>query len=232
MQRTVKYADSKCRKVRRGLLHFSPMQKKLMGNIIVLRRFKLRMVLKGKHDRPRSRRIKRLIKKYHYTGKKKFLNIGEIEQELEVAHKQYNLFKPKAAEARWLYLEQLAAELDEKDGKGRQHHYKMMYQRELTKEYFQRIRYCEGKARGGGVDRIQIKGEEGPEIIYDKTAIEREIMQVNEAKLLQAKDTPMRNAEMAALLGEQGDFQKWEDILQGVIHLPEEVDEGLAKSMV
>lgn len=227
MQRAIKYADNKCRKARRGKVQFSPMQKKLMGNIIVIRQFKLRMLLKGKHNRPRSRRIKRLIKKYNYTGKTRFSGLEEIKQEMEKATIQYNLFKPTASETRWLYLEQLAEELDKNDNRGKQHHYKTLYQREVTKEYFKRIWFCEGKTRGGGVDRIQVIGEEGPEIIYDKATIEQEIMKTNEAQLLQAKDTPMWNTEVSELLGEQGDFQKWEQILQGVIQLPEGVNEGL-----
>jgi hypothetical protein len=46
--------------------------------------------------------------------------------------------------------------------------------------------------------------------IYDKEQIEHEIMRVNQAKLLQAIDTPLREQRISELLGEQGDFEKWE----------------------
>lgn len=49
----------------------------------------------------------------------------------------------------------------------------------------------------------------------------------NQAKLLQAHDTPLRDEHIASLLGEQGDFDKWEDILNGLISLPPDIDEGL-----
>lgn len=64
-------------------------------------------------------------------------------------------------------------------------------------------------------------------MIYDKESIECEIMRVNREKLLQAKHTPLREHAIAQLVGEQGDFQKWEEILQGLVVLPDNIDEGL-----
>lgn len=227
MQRAVKFADNMCRKIRRGPIPFLPSQKKFMGHILILKQLKLRYLQKGKPNRPRCQRIKRLIKKYDYKGHTKFTCIEEIDKAINKAVAQYDLFKPRASEARWLYLEQLASELHEQDGKGRQHHYKILFQREMIKESFKSIRYCEGKRRGGGVDHVQIEVAGGHQIIYDKDAIEKEIMRVNEKKLLQAKDTPMRQSVLSDLLGEQGNFKRWEEILQGSIPLPEGIDEGL-----
>jgi hypothetical protein len=45
MQRAIKCADSRCRKARRGKVPFSPLQRKLMGAILVLRQIKLRQLL-------------------------------------------------------------------------------------------------------------------------------------------------------------------------------------------
>jgi hypothetical protein len=64
MQRAVKYGDRKCRKARMGVVAYSPEQKRLMGAILILRQIKLRFLLKGKHNRPKSKRIKRLMNKY------------------------------------------------------------------------------------------------------------------------------------------------------------------------
>jgi hypothetical protein len=72
MQRAVKYADHHCMKARRGQIPYSPEQKRLMGEIIVLRQLKLRFLLRGKKNRPRSTRIRHLINKYKYTGKQNF----------------------------------------------------------------------------------------------------------------------------------------------------------------
>lgn len=227
MQRAVKYADSHCKKVRRGKVPFSPTQKKLMGEIIILQQIKLRFLLKGSPNRPKSRRIDRLVKKYKYQGEKKFTDVKAIDKAIQTVTQNYNLFKGKAQATRWLYLEQIAKEMDEQDGKGRQHHYKILHHREVTKQFFKQIRFCEGKSRKGGVDRIQIGDGEDLVISYDKETIENEIMRANKQKLLQASDTPLRQYPISALLGEQGNFETWEKILAGSISLPDDVDEGL-----
>jgi hypothetical protein len=52
-------------------------------------------------------------------------------------------------------------------------------------------------------------------------------MRVNEIKLQQANDTPLRSERLATLLGEQGDFAKWEQIISGMIHLLDDVNGNL-----
>jgi hypothetical protein len=64
-------------------------------------------------------------------------------------------------------------------------------------------------------------------IISYKKMIEDEIMRVNQNKLLQAWDTPLREQRISQLLGEQGDFKRWGEILKGVVDLPNDIDEGL-----
>lgn len=227
MQRAVQYADKRCRKIRRGQISYSPEQKRLMGAITVLKQIKLRYLLRRQKNRPRSKRIRRLIRKYDYKGPSTFETLEQLDLELQVAYKQYNDFKTSAQTKRWTYLENIAREYDEIDGKGRQHHYKILLRNEQTKEYYRRIRFCEGKNKGGGVDKIQMEMDGNTVTTYDKELIEQEIMRVNQEKLLQAQDTPLRDYRIAQLLGEQGDFSIWESILRGTIRLPEDIDEGL-----
>ena len=56
--------------------------------------------------------------------------------------------------------------------------------------------------------------------ITKKDEIEIEIAQANQEKLIQAHNTPLREEPLLTLLGEQGDFDKWEQILKGTINLP------------
>ena len=227
LQRGVKSADNKCRKARRGMVPFSPHQKKLMGKILILKQYRLRWVLKKHKNRPRSRAIKRMISKYDYDGPTSFNSLDLIDNELRKAYTLYQEFKRCATRHRWSYLEQIASEYNEKDGKGIQHHFKILQQQEQSREYFRRIRFCEGKTRKGGVDKIQIEADGNTYITYDKQQIEQEIMKVNQAKLLQARHTPLCKEHISVLLGEQGNFEKWEEILKGTIDLPTDVDEGL-----
>ena len=59
LQRAVRSADRNCRKVRRGNIPFSPMQKQLMGAITILRQMRLQYILKGKPNQPRMKKIRR-----------------------------------------------------------------------------------------------------------------------------------------------------------------------------
>jgi hypothetical protein len=77
------------------------------------------------------------------------------------------------------------------------------------------------------VDKIKLEDKDGQHIVYDKGIIEQEIMKANENKLLQASNTPLRSDELSVLLGEQGDYSKWEEVLNGYVTLPHNMDEGL-----
>ena len=81
--------------------------------------------------------------------------------------------------------------------------------------------------KGGGVKVVEkIKGDETIKI-YNKEDIEDEIINANKEKLLQADNTPLRTTPLQDLLGEQGDYEKWEKILKGEIKLPtENIEEG------
>jgi hypothetical protein len=227
MQKIIKYADKHCRKVRRGPVPFSPVQKKLMGAVVILNQMKLRLLLTGKKNRPRTKRIQRLIKKYAYDGQTKFNNIADVTNEINIALKKYNDFKPKAHEQRWTYLETIAREHHARDGKGVQHHYKTLLHREQVKDYFRRIKYSEGRQSGGSVEKIQMNINGTEQVVYDKQTIEQEIMRVNKIKLQQANHTPLRSERLAVLLGEQGDFERWEQVLLGMINLPDDADDSL-----
>lgn len=137
MQRAVKCGDRKCRKARMGVVAYSPEQKRLMGAILILKQIQLRYLLKGKHNRPKSKRIKWLMNnKYLYKGIKEFTSIKDIDQALNQSISEYNTFKKGVTEERWSHLESVAQELDLLSGKGIQHHFKILKHNEQMKDYF------------------------------------------------------------------------------------------------
>lgn len=68
---------------------------------------------------------------------------------------------------------------------------------------------------------------DGERITHDKKEIEEEIMKANEKKLMQASDTILRSARYQELLGEQGNFEKWEQILRKEISVPPDAEPEL-----
>ena len=51
---------------------------------------------------------------------------------------------------------------------------------------------------------------------------------MNVKKLLQAENTPLRQEPLCSHFGEQGDFKKWDQIIDGTLCLPDnyEAEEG------
>ena len=78
LMRSIKAADSKCRKSRTGKVPFSDKAKEIMGALNTLRTMKCRCLLRGKPNRPRQRRIERLAAKAKYKGDIKEQDLEQI----------------------------------------------------------------------------------------------------------------------------------------------------------
>ena len=100
MQRGVKYADTNCRKVRRGQIPFSKKVQEIMRKLRILRLVQLREYNKGKRNRPRKRKLRRLARKYSYTGPLSYDTLEDINTAVKNAKMEYNKFKPRAYELR------------------------------------------------------------------------------------------------------------------------------------
>ena len=135
--------------------------------------------------------------------------------------------KPKTRQLRREYLASLAIELEGEDGVSAASHLKSLMHRELQRNTFRHIKTAEKKLRGGGVHVVEKVINDQTIKIYEKTNVENEIIRVNKEKLLQANNTPLRESPLQELLGEQGDFERWEEILHDLVTLPDEgVEEG------
>jgi len=106
-------------------------------------------------------------------------------------------------------------------------HSRNLLQREERKTKFRLIKTAERCSQGGGISRVE-KDVNGVQITITETEeIENEIARVNKSRLQQANNTPLRQEPLSQLLGEQIDFEKWEEILKGTIKIPEEgIEEG------
>jgi len=226
IRRAIKAADTNCRKIKKNTVPFSKQQRRLMGAIRVLRMIRLRKIMTGAAKRPKSRNIERMAKKYNFTDPLTYDTREEIEKRIKEAAEAYNTFRPKAHKARESYLYKIAEELAGEDGKEIDHHYKQLISRERTKHHWKRIKSCEGRSRGGGVEKVLVETDEGQQMRFEKTEIEDAIISANQKKLLQAKDTPFRKEPLQSLVGEQMDFDKWEEILKKAIKLPDDLEEG------
>ena len=227
LTRAKNYAEKRCRKLRAGRVPYSKTVHEARGKCIVLKMVQKRWILRGKRQCPKTRDLKRAMKKYRYRGRYQFDSKQEIEDELKKAVQAYNKLRPKASEQRETFLGNLATEMEEEDGIDAKSHFKTLQHREDTRAKFQRIKRAEKKIRGGGVSVVEKIVNGVREKIRTKDGIVQEIIRANTEKVLQANNTPLREEPLRTLLGEQGDFQKWEDILKGLVQLPiEGIEEG------
>ena len=67
--------------------------------------------------------------------------------------------------------------------------------------------------------------ENGMATIFDKDKIVDEIIKANGAKRLQANNTPFRTEPLRTEVGERGDFERWEKILDKTFSIPD-IDES------
>ena len=227
-KKAVKYADKRCRKIKRGKVPFSEKAQKIRGEIEIKKLIIRRILLRGRSGRPRMSKVKRLSRKYKYDGAQSYPTLSEAKNALRIAYKKYAEFRPKAHEFRDTYLGRIATEHAEDDRKAASWHFKRLREQERIKEQARKVKLSEGRGRRVGVTKVDIKQPDGTmKTEFNKDKIEEAIIQANTSKRLQADNTPFRQEPLQSLLGEQMDFDKWQEILQGNIELPEEgIEEG------
>ena len=217
-ENAIKYADKKCKKARTGKVPFSPTTKKLQGSIVIWKSI-LRYRLRRKRN---LRLLTRQSKRWGFTEKWRDLSIPEIKQRIKTAKLQYKRFKPTASEERRTFLGKLAQDYADRDGDGKdkEHFLRALIRQEDEKASFGRIRIAMKPARSS-VTRIEKENSDGTrQIVSDKHEMEMEIGRANVEKLLQANNTPLRQEPLCTAFGEQGDFKKWSDIVEGKLNLP------------
>ena len=169
--------------------------------------------MKKKRGRPRMSRIKRLAKKINSSIPLNYENEKDILDQCRINAKEYKLLEENADEFRDTYLGKLASELSEIDGKEREWHIRQLKFREKNKRHWKNIKRYEYRGRGGGVTKVDIDTDNGLETIYNKDRIVEEIIKANGAKRIQASKTPFRTEPLRTEVGEKGDFNLWERII-------------------
>jgi hypothetical protein len=188
--RAKNYADKRCQKLRTGKIPYSKTIQEAMGSCIVLKIIQKRWLLRGKRRRPKTRELKRAMKKFNFRGKYYFETKDEIDEALKIATKKYHKLRPKASEQRETFLGNLAAEMEEDDGIKAASHFKTLQHCEETRSKFQRIKCAEQKTHGGGVSVVEKEVNGVREKYEQKKELKKEIIRANKEKVLQANNTP------------------------------------------
>ena len=214
----IKHADKNCKKAHTGRVPFSPTTRKLQGEVVMWKE-----VIKYKSRTKKNLRLLlRQAKRWNFKERWGQLTLAETKEKLKQAKLRYKIFKPTAAEERKSFLGRLAQDYADRDpnGKDKEHFLRVLIHQEDERAAFRRIKYVLKPARTS-VTRVEKDNKDGQRIlISDKETMEREIGRVNVAKLQQANNTPLRQEPLRTHFGEEGDFSKWTNIVEGNLHLP------------
>jgi len=129
-------------------------------------------------------------------------------------------FRPKAHEFRQTHIRRITDEVAERDGQKAEIHFRNLLKREEIKTKFKRIKSAEKRTQGNGITRVEKEINGARITITEKIDIENEITRVNKARLLQANNMPLRQEPRSKILGEQMNFERWEDILKRKVTIP------------
>ena len=123
-------------------------------------------------------------------------------------------------------MSSLAAEIAEENGQNPERVHRNLLNNQKVKEHFKSIRRKLKRGQRSGVDRVDVTTPTGLVTLVDKEEIEASIINANKEKLLQARDTPLRQEPLRTIIGERMQYDEWEKLLRREITIPENLEEG------
>lgn len=218
-------ADKQCRKLTMGNLQWSPdLQRE--RDVITLW---TGVIKRRKGVRFSRSKIIRLADR-HAISYPLQRTLAEAETELNEAYAKYHAGKKYHKERRTHFLESLAQARAQKSSTSAANQLKQLQSREELRLSFRQIKFALGTLSRKGVTSVKEVQEDGTIMEYtDKIAIEEACMRENERKYTQTESTPCMTEPLLSLLGTTGDSEACNQILNGTIQLPPEVDQYTAE---
>ena len=222
--RAAEYAEDKCAPAPSDEDPFSLELKEALGKYIIWRQIERKKSCKQRiHKRWIIDMKERLGIKMKFRVPS---SLEEIREEARKAGEEYKEKKKQAPELRTEFLDLLIQTAEDQGDIKKVRALRNIKEKEQTRDVHKRIKYAQGKTRGGGVRFVQRIDEDGNvTTIKNKYTMEKDIMRANAAKLESANESPLRQGELNRIITDS-DYKRWEEFLQGRIHLDVEMEEG------
>ena len=220
----MQYANKHCRKIREGPHPFSADFKRARIHIRFLKLLYRRV--HPKYRSPTKSRVQRFASLAKYRGSLSIPH-AQVSELLTQAKRHYKSLIPSLYNRRKAYYIGLAQAKSHLDGRPAETHLRQILHRERNRKEFRAIRYAVGKVKGPPLVAIEKDTPTGRILIIDDVLRDREIIKCHKAKLMAANNTPLRQLPISSILGEHGDFEKWNAIANKDLHLPVGVDSTL-----
>lgn len=220
----IEIADRKCRKLYMSNIACSPELNKTK---------KLVQLIEGTLTRKRGARfsltkIKRLERKTNHFNLH-LMSVEDLKSKLEAAKRKKIQEDKVADQRRQTYLEQKAAAVAHEKDIDKQTVYKTLIDREKTRNSHRKINHALGKTRTAGLTKVEVVQDGEVVDITEKEAMEEACMQENDSKYHQTESTPCMQEPLRSLLGEVGETDFAQSILQGTFRVPEGTNEYVSE---
>ena len=222
--RATSHANKKCAKRPSDDADFSPEYRQALGQATIWAEILRRVQTRGYvHTRWLARARER-------WGIQDKINVPtqteQVKEKLRQAKTELKEIKSKAPELREDFLDMLVRQAEDEGNEKRAKDIRAIRDQERARQAHARIKAAQGKLRGGGVKFVERLNPDGTRTtIKDKDEMEQEILMANETKLHAADESPLRQGELGELITD-GDYQKWEQFLNGELTLPDNLEEG------
>jgi exonuclease III len=213
----MKEAEQKCRKLKTGIIPWSPLYQQACDRVTYWSLVKDEMM----GVRVNIRKIRSLRNKLKIP-RDQAMSLATATAKLRLAINNRTQCKRHAPELQMEYRYRLAKAKEEDDNIPAATHIRNLTQQENTRALFRRIRYLERKLNNLSTTRVIISDKQGRQReICNRPSIEQHLMEANEKKYHQTENgCPLTKGQLCKDIGLLGEGPKVQDILNGTYRYP------------
>ena len=222
-----RYANKRCKKLKKGEVAYAPEEIQLEGRKIRLWTFCIR---KRCGRRISTRLITRLARKLKIVNPMK-RSVEEMKEKRKEARKKYERLKPNSREVRDAWLARLANRRAGGNEFEAEKIIRNIRRVEEIRDAHKKIRSARGKLNACGTSKLIIPKEdgEGAEEVVEKEEIEEILMKTNKNKFQRAENTPFASMPLKGIVGPRSMTRDAEKMLLGTYEIDPDVEQGTAE---
>ena len=219
----MKSAEKKCRKIRSGVIPFSPDTAKWIRRLQVYK-----SLLGFLHGKGRNRG--NLRRAAYRAGILQPFRLREVDilAQIQICEEHCcSYYKSNGKTHRRLLLQERARNAKEKGDTKAEDEILGIIKRERERAFWRRVKYAMKKQLGGSVRVVQVEDDEGELVEYTSQAEVHEAIwcNIHRKRFYLAEEAPICNTPLREEFGYNANSEAGEEVLEGVFQFDEEFDE-------
>jgi hypothetical protein len=218
---SVAWAERKCRKLKAGMVGFSPTIQLLMRRIHAWALFRKRA--QGK--KVSSCLLSRTLKKANLSSRAKGMGLKYLEEQRKRAYELYQLAKENARDIRETYLSEVAEACAQENKGNKEKVLRQLVQVEKQWATARRIKYIQGKLQRCSTFMVQEQDNTGTwQDVTEKATMEKAIMESTRRKYTSAFNSPFLTIPLVTEFGYLSNGAAAKVVLSGTYKVPSLID--------